>query len=77
MKPLGWEAMVHFRYEDRGDIQNYGSPSRTSRLPSKNGDTKNSFRNPLKKAEARRIWKRKNRQKAKQKIRKELHSSLY
>lgn len=61
MKPLGYEHMTNFGYEDLGDIQDYGSPSHKSRIPGKNGDIKNSFRKPKKKAEARRIWKRKSR----------------
>lgn len=62
MKPLGYEKMLSFGYEDCGDIQEYGSPSHKSRLPSKNGkDIKNSFRNPKKKAEARRYFKRVSR----------------
>lgn len=72
MKPLGFEEMIDFGYEDIAAIQLYGSPSHKSNLPSKNGDIKNSFRNVVNKAKARRHFKRKESQKNQKIIRNEL-----
>lgn len=66
MKPIGYENMINFGYEDLGDIQAYGSPSHKSRIPGKNGDIHNSFRNSKNKAKARRYYKRIERAKGKQ-----------
>ena len=65
MKPLGYEKMINYNYEDLGDIAEYGSPSRKSHLPGKGGDIHNSFHNTKNKAKARRIFKRIQRAKNK------------
>ena len=57
--------MIDFGFEDLVDIQRYGSPSAISRPPGKNGERKNSFRNPRRKATARRYYKRISRNEGK------------
>lgn len=77
MKPLGWEFMINHGYEDIKDIQNYGSPSHVLRVPSKNGDIRNSFRNSCKKKQQLDVFGNENIGKKKKKIKRMIKNLQY
>lgn len=68
MKPYGIPRVIWAQYPDLVDIENFGLKSSVSRIRSKSGDIKNSFRNPDIKRARRRIYKTRARQEAKQEI---------
>ena len=68
MKPYGIPRMHCAEYPDLVDIGNFGLKSSASRIRSKSGDIKNSFRNSDVKQSRRRIYKTRARQEAKQEI---------
>lgn len=68
MKPYGIPRVFCTECPDLVDINNYGLKSSASRIRSKSGDIKNSFRNPDVKQSRRRIYKTHARQEAKQEI---------
>jgi len=65
MKPLGYDKMINFGYEDCADILQYGSPSAKSHIKGKGGVIRNSM-NPKSKASSRRIYKRVSRNEGKE-----------
>lgn len=61
MIAYGLPRNIGIKWPDLADIALYGLKSSASRLPSKCGDRKNSFRNPFVKSAARRVWKKRER----------------
>jgi len=72
MKPYGLPRNHDAEDCDLADIQLYGRKSSKSRIASKSGDIKNSFRSTKSKAATRRIWKKKARAKFKKDIKNDL-----
>jgi hypothetical protein len=69
MKPYGIPRIIGAaQYADLADIAKFGLKSSVSRVRSKSGDIKNSFRNPDSKQSRRRIYKTRARQEAKREI---------
>lgn len=80
MKPYGIPRVIGTAgagYSDLVDIENFGLKSSVSRIRSKSGDIKNSFRNPDVKQARRRIYKTRARQEAKRDIINEINSEVY
>jgi hypothetical protein len=61
MKPYGIPRNKDIECPDLDDISRYGFKSSVSRIKSKSGDIKNSFRKSSIKRRIRRVWKRKAR----------------
>ena len=64
MKPYGVPRLKDLESPDCADIHKFGLKSSKSRVKGIGGDIKNSFRKPQSKKSSRRVWKGKERQKA-------------
>ncbi|MDF1690718.1 MAG: hypothetical protein P1U35_14075 [Cycloclasticus sp.] len=71
MKSYGIPRNMDVERPDLADIRTYGFKSSISRVQSKSGDRKNSFRKSAAKRATRRIWKKKARIAGKQQARTE------
>lgn len=71
MKPYGIPRNLDLEGPDLHDISKYGLKSSKSRVKSKSGDIKNSFRSSASKRSTRRTWKSVARQGAKRGARQE------
>lgn len=72
MKAYGVPRVPDLECPDIADIKLFGLKSAIGTLRQKGGDFKGYFKNKKAKAEARRVWKKKERQKQKEECRRAL-----
>lgn len=71
MKPYGLPRLSDIESPDKADIHNWCLKSSAGKFREKGGDFKNSRRNTKKKKQVRRSYKKAERHKAKEALRKE------
>ena len=68
MKSYGIPRLPEIKYPDMKDTHFYALKSSRNSVKSKGGDYRNCFRSALKKANIRRIWKKKERARIRERL---------